>query len=84
MKVCLSCVEFFGWGKEGGFGRATRLIARELIKRCVDVSAVVPRQRGQKPVEEVDGITVLSFPKYRPRQTWGMYKEVAADIYRAS
>jgi glycosyltransferase involved in cell wall biosynthesis len=84
MKVCLSCVEFFAWGKYGGFGRATRLIARELVKRGVEVSAVVPRRARQRPVEELDGVTVLSFPKYQPWQTWGMYKELDADIYHAS
>lgn len=84
MRVCLSCVEFFGWGKYGGFGRATRTIARELVKRGLEVFAVVPRQSGQKPVEQLDGITVLSFPKYQPWQAWGLYQEVDAEIYHAS
>ena len=84
MKICLSCVEFFAWGKYGGFGRATRLIGRELVKRGVEVYAVVPRQPSQKPVEELDGMTVLSFPKYRPWHTRHLYKEVDADIYHAS
>jgi len=33
MRVCLISVEIFAWGKYGGFGRATRLIGRELAKR---------------------------------------------------
>ncbi|WP_447968072.1 glycogen/starch synthase [Nitrospira sp. M1] len=60
MRVCLICVEFFGWGKYGGFGRAARTIGRELVKRGVEVFAVVPRREGQQPQEEVDGIHVLS------------------------
>jgi len=44
MRVCLICVEIFAWGKYGGFGRATRLIGRELAKRGVEVFAVVPRK----------------------------------------
>ena len=84
MKVCLSCVELFGWGKYGGFGRATRLVGSELVKRGIEVCAVVPRQRTQKPVEEVDGMKVFSFPKYEPWKTWRLYKEIDADIYHAS
>ena len=33
MKVCLISVEIFAWGKYGGFGRATRIIGRELTRR---------------------------------------------------
>jgi glycosyltransferase involved in cell wall biosynthesis len=84
MRVCLSCVEFFAWGKYGGFGRATRKVGRELVKRGVEVFAVVPRQRGQRAVEKLDGIIVLSFPKYRPWEAAVLYKEVNADIYHAS
>jgi len=62
MKICLISVEIFAWGKYGGFGRATRTIGRELAKRGVDVCAVVPLRKGQKPVENLDGITVYGFP----------------------
>jgi len=61
MKICLICVEIFAWGKYGGFGRATRMIGRELVKRGLDVYAVVPRRQGQKSVENLDGIMVLGF-----------------------
>lgn len=84
MRVCLSCVEFFCYGKIGGFGRATRTIAKGLVKRGLEVFAVVPRQSGQPPIEKIDGITVLSFPKYEPWKMWGLYKQVNADIYHAS
>ena len=33
MKVCLISTEIFAWGKYGGFGRATRMIGGELVKR---------------------------------------------------
>ena len=36
MKICLISVEIFAWGKYGGFGRATRIIGRELVKRGPD------------------------------------------------
>ena len=66
MKVCLICVEIFGWGKYGGFGSSTRLLGRELQRRGVTVTAVVPRRGNQKPVEELDGFQVLSFPMHTP------------------
>ena len=59
MRVCLISVEIFAWGKYGGFGRATRLIGRELKKRGLDVTAVVPRREDQRP-EEV--CTPLAIP----------------------
>ncbi len=83
MKICLICVEIFAWGKYGGFGRATRLIGRELVNRGVEVYAVVPRREGQKPVEVLDGITVLSFPSRAPWQATSLFKQCNADIYHS-
>ena len=40
MKICLIAMEIFAWGKYGGFGRATRMIGKELAKRGVTVTAV--------------------------------------------
>lgn len=83
MRICFICVEIFAWGKYGGFGRATRTIGRELAKRGIEVFAVVPRRKGQKPVEELDGITVLSFPSYFPWSSKGIYRICDADIYHS-
>ena len=49
MRICLICVEIFAWGKYGGFGRATRMLGRELVRRGMSVDAVVPRRKGQHP-----------------------------------
>ena len=83
MRICLLCVEIFAWGKYGGFGRATRIIGRELAKRGVEVFAVVPRRKGQKPIEALDGITVFSF---RPNSPWSsieLCRKCDADIYHS-
>lgn len=83
MKVCLISVEIFAWGKFGGFGRATRIIGRELVKRGISVTAVVPRRENQKSVEFLDGMKVLSF---KPADILGvakLYKEADADIYHS-
>jgi glycosyltransferase involved in cell wall biosynthesis len=84
MRVCLSCVEFFAWGKYGGFGRASRKVCRELVKRGIEVFAVVPRQHGQKEFENIDGVSVISFPKYIPWKAFSIYKIIDADIYHAT
>ncbi len=83
MKVCLICSELFAWGKFGGFGRATRLIGRELAKRGVTVCAVVPRRGNQKAVEILDGITVLGYPFSQALTCTNLFKECDADIYHS-
>jgi len=81
VKICFLCVEIFAWGKFGGFGRSTRVIGRELVKRGIEVTAIVPLRAGQKPVETLDGIKVLGFPAQRPWQMRQLIREADADIY---
>ncbi len=83
MRICLISVEIFAWGKYGGFGRATRIIGRELVKRGHEVFAVVPRRSGQKPLENLDGITVLGFSPYFPLSAINLFKKCNADIYHS-
>jgi glycosyltransferase involved in cell wall biosynthesis len=82
MRVCLISVEFF-INKSGGFGRATRMIGRELAARGIEVFAIVPRQGDQGPREVHDGVTVLAFPKSRPWDAYRLAKEVNADVYHS-
>lgn len=83
MKICLLSVEIFAWGKYGGFGRATRIIGRELAKRGHQVFAVVPRRNGQNEIEELDGITVYGFNPYLPWSASKWIKKANADIYHS-
>ncbi len=83
MKICLIAVEIFAWGKHGGFGRSTRMIGRELARRGVEVTAVVPRRGEQKPVEMLDGIRVLGFDPSRPFSALELFREADADIYHS-
>jgi glycosyltransferase involved in cell wall biosynthesis len=83
MRICFICVEIFAWGKYGGFGRSTRLIGRELVKRGIRVFAVVPRRENQKQVEDLDGINVLSFPMASPGASRKLFQECDADIYHS-
>ena len=83
MRLCLISTEIFAWGKHGGFGRAARLIGGELVKRGIEVFAVVPQRPGQGPIERLDGITVLSFPPARPFRMLRLFKEIDAEIYHS-
>lgn len=83
MRICLISVEIFAWGKYGGFGRATRIIGRELARRGVQVTAVVPRRGDQLPVEELDGIRVLSFKPHEMLASGKLYRLADADIYHS-
>jgi glycosyltransferase involved in cell wall biosynthesis len=83
MRVCLICVELFAWGKYGGFGRAARMLGRELVKQGIEVFAVVPKRPSQQPEENLDGITVLGFPPFEPWKTLRLYRKCNADIYHS-
>ena len=76
-------MEIFAWGKYGGFGRVTRTIGRELVKRGIEVFAVVPRRNDQKEFEILEGIQVFSFPNYNPFLAKKIFKDINADIYHS-
>ncbi len=83
MRICLISVEIFAWGKHGGFGRATRLIGRELAARGHEVFAIVPRRAEQGEVEQLDGMTVLGFPPNNPWAAARLARQANADIYHS-
>ena len=83
MHICLISVEIFAWGKYGGFGRATREIGRELCKRGIQVSAIVPRRAGQKEIEYLDGIKVFGFDYRKPPELFRIFRECDADIFHS-
>jgi glycosyltransferase involved in cell wall biosynthesis len=83
MKLCLISVEIFAWGKFGGFGRSTRLLGRELARRGLEVSAVVPQRADQGTVETLDGITVYGFPMRWPFAMSAIFRRIDADVYHS-
>ena len=83
MKICLICTELFAWGKFGGFGRATRIIGREFAMRGIETYAVVPKQKGQKEYELLDGIKVFGFSKHNPSSAKNLLLKCNADIYHS-
>lgn len=83
LSVCLVATELFGWGRYGGFGRCTRTIGAALAGRGARVSVVVPRGGDQKPVEELDGMTVHGFPLRRYPFTGPLYRRCEADVFHS-
>jgi len=83
LHICLICVEIFAWGKHGGFGRATRVIGRELVRRGIQVSAVIPRREDQAAVEMLDGIRVLGFNRASLADMVRVMRACGADIYHS-
>jgi len=84
MHVCLLCIELFGDSVYGGFGRSTRFIGRELAKRGVRVSIVVPRRSRERPDRyELEGMQVHQFPPSRPWSAVRILRACAADVYHS-
>ncbi len=74
----------FGRGVYGGFGRATRMIGRELAARNIEVTAIVPRRHGDTDREySLNGIRVLTFAKHAVLSSADLYRLVDADIYHS-
>jgi glycosyltransferase involved in cell wall biosynthesis len=81
--ICLIAVEIFAWGKYGGFGRATRTIGRELVKRGITVSAIVPRRADQESIANLDGIQVYGLTLSGLLGGGHPYERLEADIYHS-
>lgn len=83
MKICFVVNEFFGWGKYGGFGSATRMIANGLAAKGIEVDVVTPIRRGQASIERTDGITIRGFHPWSTQEQIGAYRASDADIYHS-
>lgn len=84
MRVCFICIEMFGVKKFGGFGRATRMIGKELAKLGHEVFAVIPRPRDVTETSfDMDGIKVLSYPALDHEGAFRLLHEIDADVYHS-
>lgn len=89
LRVCLIATEYPGFGPYGGFGVLTRDIAVGLVSRGVDVFVAIPLRAGQRPFEQVDGLTLVSYPSptyvgLRHALPYsGLYRTIDADIYHS-
>jgi glycosyltransferase involved in cell wall biosynthesis len=85
LKLCLISNQIAAWGKIGGFGTATRALGSGLVKRGVEVTAVVVRRRekGQKPVETLDAMTVYGTDSFETLFSGSIFKKIDADVYQS-
>ncbi len=83
MRICFISNEIFAFGKHGGFGRATRIIGRELAKLGYEVYAVIPRRGDQNKHEILDGIHVLGYEMSNPFRAGELLIEADAQIYHS-
>jgi glycosyltransferase involved in cell wall biosynthesis len=84
LKVCLVASELLGWGGAGGFGFATRGIARGLASLGHDVSVILPCPRGKAPERfELDGFRVVSYPRKSLLSSGSLFRALDADIYHS-
>ena len=59
------------------------MLGRELVRRGVRVTAVIPRRHGQRELEQIDGITVHGYPQESPWRAASLCREYDADIYHS-
>lgn len=84
MRICFVNTEIFAFGYYGGYGRLNRVIGRELVKRGHEVFVLVmPQAKEQHCVEQLDGMTVLGFPRSLKTflRSGDMFRLPGADIY---
>ncbi len=89
LRVCFIATELAGIGPYGGFGVLTRDLACALAHRGLDIYVVMPQKHQQRPVEILEGVTVLSFPcpLYSGLKSvlpyGGIFKTIDADVYHS-
>ncbi|HEY4649007.1 MAG TPA: glycosyltransferase, partial [Gemmatimonadales bacterium] len=83
MKLCFIVSEFFSWGKYGGYGSATRVLATELTRRGLNITVVTPARGAQPQQEQVDGVTVLACPAHSIGSQLELLRDCGADVYHS-
>lgn len=81
MRICFIANQIAAWGKIGGFGVNLRRLGKALVDAGLEVHVVVPRRRGQKPVEVLDGMTVHGISWSAVFLGSPVYRQINADIY---
>ena len=86
LHICLLCMELFGFGSTGGFGRATRMIGRELARRGNRVTIVTrqsPFSQDRRSDFMLEGMRVRMYSPRRPFSSLAIYRDCSADVYHS-
>ena len=81
-RVCLVTSIFHGFGKIGGFGAMAKSLAIVLVENDYEVIVVAPRRKGQEPITQVRGFTVLGLTM-KELVNPSLYARIGADIYHS-
>lgn len=81
--VCILASQYFGWGIYGGFGSMSRKLAESLVGAGYEVEVIVPRRKGQEPIEDINGVQVKSFPISRPAEAYRLIRSSRARIFHS-
>jgi glycosyltransferase involved in cell wall biosynthesis len=89
MRICYIVAEYAGIDRWGGFGELTREIAEAMARRGHEVYVVMPRKPNQKPIAQMEGVTVVAVrvPTYRgfgqAKHYAGVLRAIDADVYHS-
>lgn len=84
LDVCIVASELLGWGKAGGYGFATRSIARGLAGQGHRVHVALPCPRGKTAgTFELDGFKVTAYPRRDLLRSGDVFRQLNADIYHS-
>ncbi len=81
--VCILASQYFGWGIYGGFGSMARKLAESLAHSGCAVSVIVPRRRGQRPLERINGVDIHSFAPLDVAAACRLIRRAPADIFHS-
>jgi glycosyltransferase involved in cell wall biosynthesis len=80
VKVRFVGSEWFSWGQHGGYGAFNRKLSSELVKRGIEVEAIVqkimPTQKDVGDFEIIDGVKVITLPR-------GKLGKFRTDLYKS-
>lgn len=81
--ICILASQYFDWGTYGGFGSMSRKLAESLAQAAYPVSVIVPRRKGQKPVEHIQGVAIQSFAPLNLAEASRLIRSSPADIFHS-
>jgi glycosyltransferase involved in cell wall biosynthesis len=83
LKLCFLVSEYFRWGKYGGYGTSTRILATELVRRGHEVDVVTPRRADQPGEEIVDGVRILARLPHDLPGLVGLFRTGGATVFHS-
>ncbi len=81
--ICILTSQYFGWGIYGGFGSMARKLAESLVQAEYTVSVIVPRRKGQNPLERINEVEVQSFAPLNVREACQLIRSSTADVFHS-